>query len=74
MIHSENGFFNEFGGKYVAEVLRRPLDELEIAFNEAMKDKSFLAELETSVIILAAKLRFCMQRQQQKFLVVHRFI
>ena len=47
MTHSENGFFNEFGGKYVAEVLRRPLDELEIAFNEAMHDKSFLAELET---------------------------
>ena len=34
MTHSENGFFNEFGGKYVAEVLRRPLDELEVAFKE----------------------------------------
>jgi len=47
MAHSENGFFNEFGGKYVAEVLRRPLDELEVAFNNAMKDESFLKELET---------------------------
>jgi hypothetical protein len=36
--HSDNGFFDKFGGKYVAEVLRRPLDELEIAFTEAMKD------------------------------------
>ena len=47
MIHSENGFFNEFGGKYVAEVLRRPLDELEVAFKEAMADTDFVSELET---------------------------
>ena len=40
--HSDNGFFDNFGGKYVAEVLRRPLDELEIAFSDAMKDKDFL--------------------------------
>ena len=46
MATSENGFFNEFGGKYVAEVLRRPLDELEVAFKDAMGDKAFLAELE----------------------------
>lgn len=46
MSYSKNGFFNEFGGKYVAEVLRRPLDELEVAFNNAMKDESFLKELE----------------------------
>jgi tryptophan synthase beta chain len=44
---SDNGYFDRFGGKYVAEVMRRPLDELEIAFNDAMKDPSFLAELET---------------------------
>lgn len=47
MTHSDNGFFESFGGKYVAEVLRRPLDELEVAFNEAMKDPSFIEELET---------------------------
>ncbi|MBR4374917.1 MAG: tryptophan synthase subunit beta [Treponema sp.] len=47
MSQSNNGFFNEFGGKYVAEVLRRPLDELEVAFNEAMKDSAFLEELST---------------------------
>lgn len=45
MIHSDKGFFDTFGGKYVAEVLRRPLDELEVAFHEAMKDPSFLQEL-----------------------------
>ena len=47
MTHSDNGFFDSFGGKYVAEVLRRPLDELEVAFKEAMTDPSFIKELET---------------------------
>ena len=47
MTHSDNGFFDSFGGKYVAEVLRRPLDELEVAFNEAIKDPDFIKELET---------------------------
>jgi tryptophan synthase beta chain len=42
---SDNGYFDRFGGKYVAEVLRRPLDELETAFASAMADESFLAEL-----------------------------
>lgn len=46
-MYSNNGFFDDFGGKYVAEVLRCPLDELEKAFNEAMKDETFLKELET---------------------------
>ena len=47
MTHSDNGFFDTFGGKYVAEVLHRPLDELEIAFSEAIKDPDFIKELET---------------------------
>ena len=47
MTHSDNGFFDTFGGKYVAEVLRRPLDELEVAFKEAMADPTFLQELQT---------------------------
>lgn len=42
---SNQGFFDRFGGKYVAEVLRRPLDELEAAFHHSMKDPKFLAEL-----------------------------
>ena len=43
---SDKGFFDRFGGKYVAEVLSRPLEELEAAFKSCMKDKSFLDELE----------------------------
>lgn len=44
---SDNGFFDRFGGKYVAEVLRRPLDELEVAFKKAMADPEFLEEFRT---------------------------
>ena len=40
-----NDFFGPFGGRYVAEVLRAPLDELEKAFLSAMVDPSFLEEL-----------------------------
>lgn len=47
MKESTDGFFNEYGGKYVAEVLRRPLDELQAAFKHYMQDKEFLDELNT---------------------------
>src|SRR5574344_1040362 len=43
---ANKGFFGEFGGKYVAEILRRPLDELEEAFNASLKDTNFLFDLE----------------------------
>ena len=39
-----NDYFGEFGGRYVAEVLRAPLDELQAAFVDAMEDTGFLAE------------------------------
>ncbi len=41
-----NDYFGEFGGRYVAEVLRRPLDELEGAFRKAAADPGFWAEYE----------------------------
>jgi len=44
-MYSTEGFFGKYGGKYVAEVLRRPLDELEEAFKGAMSDKGFIDEL-----------------------------
>ena len=46
MAQSTDGFFEQYGGKYVAEVLRRPLDELQAAFKEAMADPKFLEELD----------------------------
>lgn len=39
-----NDFFGEFGGRFVAEVLRPPLDELEEAFVGATGDEAFIAE------------------------------
>src|SRR5574344_2263704 len=45
MSESTDGFFGEYGGKYVAEVLRRPLDELTVALKDALNDTSFLDEL-----------------------------
>ena len=44
---SDNGFFGKYGGMYVAEVLRRPLDELKQAFDHYMNDREFLDELDT---------------------------
>ncbi len=43
---SRNGYFGEFGGRYVAEVLRRPLEELEEAFHRFYPDPAFQSELE----------------------------
>lgn len=42
---SVQGYFDRFGGRYVAEILYRPLEELEEAFTEALNDETFLAEL-----------------------------
>lgn len=39
-----NDYFGRFGGRYVAEVLRSPLDELQTAFVEAMADPQFHAD------------------------------
>lgn len=42
-----HNFFGEFGGRYVAEVLREPLDRLEAAFVDAMEDASFHEDFAT---------------------------
>ncbi len=39
-----NNFFDEFGGRYVAEVLRQPLMEAEETFNKCINDQSFWDE------------------------------
>ena len=45
MTDSVDGFFDNYGGRYVAEVLSRPLEELSVAFKKYMQDKDFLDEL-----------------------------
>ncbi|WP_149554023.1 tryptophan synthase subunit beta [Treponema pectinovorum] len=42
---SVNGFFGDYGGCYVPEILRGTIDELEIAFRKYINDKDFLEEL-----------------------------
>ncbi len=37
-----NDFFGRFGGRYVAEILRTPLDELEAAWLDAMHDDKYM--------------------------------
>ena len=44
---SYNNYFGEFGGRYVAEVLRTPLDLLQEEFSAAMADDEFWRELDT---------------------------
>ncbi|MDA3850233.1 MAG: tryptophan synthase subunit beta [Spirochaetaceae bacterium] len=41
-----DSFFGPYGGRYVPEVLREPLEELEEAFTRAMADPAFMADLE----------------------------
>ncbi len=41
-----NDFFGSYGGRFVAEMLRAPLDDLQEAFLEAAVDPSFTEELE----------------------------
>ncbi|MFP4550382.1 MAG: tryptophan synthase subunit beta [Spirochaetales bacterium] len=41
-----NDYFGDFGGRYVAEVLRSPLDDLEEAFVGAIEDPEFRSEFD----------------------------
>ena len=43
---NQRGYFSEFGGKYVPETLMPVIAELEIAYQEAKKDKDFQRELQ----------------------------
>ncbi len=47
VIPDVNGYFGEFGGKFVPEVLITPLAELEAAYKEAKSSAPFIAELDT---------------------------
>lgn len=42
---SVDGFFGDYGGKYVPEVLRAAVDELDDAFHKYIKDPEFVDEL-----------------------------
>jgi tryptophan synthase beta chain len=42
----ERGHFGVYGGKFVAETLMEPLNELNLAYEKYMQDETFLAELD----------------------------
>ena len=43
--HDKNGFYGgKFGGNYVAETLKKPIDDLSKLFEKCRKDKKFLKE------------------------------
>ncbi len=44
-----NDFFGSYGGRFVAEMLRAPLDDLQEAFLEAAADPAFTRELEETL-------------------------
>ncbi len=41
-----SGYFGDFGGKFVPETLMHALEELERELKKALRDKSFLNELD----------------------------
>jgi len=45
----EHGHFGPWGGRYVAETLMLPLDELTEAYNHYIKDPEFVAELDADL-------------------------
>ncbi len=48
--HDENGFYaGKFGGNYVPETLKKPIEDLTIAFEKLRYDESFLKK---EIIIL----------------------
>ena len=42
--HKHSGYYGEFGGQYVPEILMEPLRQLETAFYDAIDDDVFMAK------------------------------
>ena len=43
--HDKNGFWGEkFGGNFIPETLKKPVDDLEVLFEKLRKDKNFIKE------------------------------
>jgi len=50
-----NDYFGDFGGRYVAEILRTPLDELERAWRESMDSDAYRSELQDLLVSYAGR-------------------
>ena len=57
--HDKFGFWGgKFGGNFVPETLKKPINDLEILFNKLKKDKNFLSERDRYLKIVGAPTRF----------------
>ena len=42
--HNENGFWGKFGGNFIPETLKKPVEDLTVLFEKLRKDKNFIKE------------------------------
>ena len=42
--HDKNGFWGKFGGNFIPETLKKPVEDLTILFEKFRKDKKFIQE------------------------------
>ena len=40
--HNKNGFWGKFGGNFIPETLKKPVEDLSVLFEKLRKDKSFI--------------------------------
>lgn len=55
IVPDHRGRYGDFGGKYVPETIMFALDELEIAFEEAMKDKEFQEQFQNELAVYSGR-------------------
>ena len=51
----ESGHFGIYGGRFVAETLMGPLSELEKAYDQLIKDKSFIENLRSDLSLFVGR-------------------
>ena len=42
--HDKNGFWGKFGGNFIPETLKKPVEDLTVLFSKLRKDKKFIKE------------------------------
>ena len=56
-MQSNNGYYGEFGGSYIPEILYSSQQQILHAFEEAKNDPAFIAELKDTCRTILAALR-----------------
>ena len=59
----EQGFYGEYGGRYVPEMLVPALDELEEAYHHWKEEEGFVAEVEDLLKIIPAGQHRCISQR-----------